>query len=107
MDPNSILIGGLVYVGIPIAVGSVEGIEAGKTTAAVIAGAGLGGYIGASIGAMATGESALGATVAGIEIGGLVGAVLGGMFGYKVWESYKHTSVPMRNPRKRLHRRTR
>jgi uncharacterized protein (DUF2342 family) len=93
MDPNSLLVGGLVYVGIPVAIGAVEGVEAGKTAAVVTTCAGLGGYVGASIGSMISGSNSttvnLAAVAVGIELGGVIGSVVSGILGYKAWQSYK------------------
>lgn len=94
MDPNSLLVGGLVYVGIPVAIGAMEGVEAGKTAAVVTTCAGLGGYVGASIGSMISNGGStttvnLAATAVGIELGGVIGSVVGGILGYKAWQSYK------------------
>jgi hypothetical protein len=97
--------GGLTYVGVPAAVAAVEGVDAGKTTAAVVAGAGLGGLIGSAIGAQLSAppdpnadSASLQRAVLPTEIVALIGAVAGGLVGLNLWRRYERRTPLLPNP---------
>jgi len=105
MNSTSLLMGGLTYVGVPAAVAAVEGVDAGKTTAAVVAGAGLGGFIGSAIGAQLSAPPDPNADVATLqravlptEIVALIGAVAGGLVGLNLWRRYESRTPLLPNP---------